>query len=110
MDCISSIGAAAIDLDGVYLATGTSGKALGSYAGLGMVFYNEPVAPSDRIPRYVDIGFYASRQGVPFTLSSNLVYALAAALEALPAGLLPAYCEAGAPHPHGAGTTCSWTC
>ena len=84
VDCISSIGAAPIDLDGVFLATGTSGKALGSYAGLGMVFYNEPVAPSDRIPRYVDIGFYASRQGVPFTLSSNLVYALSAALDALP--------------------------
>lgn len=84
VDCISSIGAAHIDLDGVYLATGTSGKALGSYAGLGMVFYNEPVPPSDRIPRYLDIGFYAARQGVPFTLSSNLVYALAAALEALP--------------------------
>lgn len=85
VDCISSIGAAAIDLSGVYLATGASGKALGSYAGLGMVFYNEPVAPSDRIPRYVDIGYYASHQGVPFTLSSNLLYALAAALETLPA-------------------------
>ena len=85
VDCISSIGATAIDLSGVYLATGASGKALGSYAGLGMVFYNEPVAPSDRIPRYVDIGYYAAHEGVPFTLSSNLVYALAAALEALPA-------------------------
>ncbi len=84
VDCISSIGATAIDLSGVYLATGTSGKALGSYAGLGMVFYNEPIAPSDRIPRYVDIGFYASRQGIPFTLSSNLVYALIAALDTLP--------------------------
>jgi aspartate aminotransferase-like enzyme len=85
VDCISSIGSTAIDLSGVYLATGASGKALGSYAGLGMVFYNEPVAPSDRIPRYLDIGFYASQQGVPFTLSSNLVYALAAALKVFPA-------------------------
>ncbi len=112
VDCISSIGAAPIDLDGVFLATGTSGKALGSYAGLGMVFYNEPVAPSDRIPRYVDIGFYASRQGVPFTLSSNLVYALGAALDALTAGLLPAYRQTGAPDPQrvardGAGRACA---
>ena len=81
VDCISSIGAAPIDLSGVYLATGTSGKALASYAGLGMVFYNEPVAPSDRIPRYVDIGYYAALKGVPFTLNSNLVYALRAALD-----------------------------
>ncbi len=85
VDCISSIGAAEINLDGVYLATGTSGKALGSYAGLGMVFYNEPIASSDHIPRYLDIGYYAEHDGVPFTLSSNLVYALIAALDALPA-------------------------
>jgi len=81
VDCISSIGAVPIDLSGVYLATGASGKALGSFAGLGMVFYNEPVAPSPQVPRYLDIGYYAARNGVPFTLMSNLVYALAAALE-----------------------------
>ena len=81
VDCISSIGAVPIDLEGVYLATGASGKALGSYAGLGMVFYNEAVAPSPTIPRYLDIGYYAARNGVPFTLMSNLVYALSAALE-----------------------------
>ncbi len=81
VDCISSIGAVPIDLSGIYLATGASGKALGSYAGLGMVFYNEPVAPSPQVPRYLDIGYYAARNGVPFTLMSNLVYALAAALE-----------------------------
>ena len=81
VDCISSIGAVPIDLQGVYLATGASGKALGSYAGLGMVFYNEPIAPSSSIPRYLDIGYYAAANGVPFTLMSNLVVALDAALE-----------------------------
>ncbi len=86
MDCISSIGAVPIDLDGVYLATGASGKALGSYAGLGMVFYNEAIAPSPAIPRYLDIGYYAARNGVPFTLMSNLIYALAAALQIFDAG------------------------
>ncbi len=39
-----------------------------------MVFYNEPVAPSPQVPRYLDIGYYAARNGVPFTLMSNLVY------------------------------------
>ncbi len=38
LDCISSLGAAPVDLDGVWLASGGSGKALGSYAGVGMVF------------------------------------------------------------------------
>src|SRR5882724_7507555 len=38
MDCISSLGAVPVDLSGVYLATGVTGKALASYAGMAMVF------------------------------------------------------------------------
>ena len=34
MDCISSLGAVPIDLSGVYLASGASGKSLGAYAGV----------------------------------------------------------------------------
>jgi aspartate aminotransferase-like enzyme len=32
------------------------------------------------LPRYLDLGYYADKEGIPFTHSSNLVAALAAAL------------------------------
>jgi aspartate aminotransferase-like enzyme len=82
VDAISSIGLAPVDLSAVYLASGVSGKGLGSVPGIAMVFYNHPIEPQpDRIPSYLDIGLYADRAGVPFTLSSNLLYCLKAALE-----------------------------
>jgi aspartate aminotransferase-like enzyme len=37
--------------------------------------------PSDSLPRYLDLGFYVTQEGVPFTHSSNLVYALLTALQ-----------------------------
>ncbi len=83
VDCVSSLGLVPIDLCGVYLASGVSGKGLASYPGLSFVFYNHEVAPSNSIPRYLDLGFYAKAYGVPFTLSSNLVYALGESLEAI---------------------------
>jgi aspartate aminotransferase-like enzyme len=81
IDCISSIGTVPVDLSGVYLATCVSGKALASYPGLSMVFYNHELqtAPS-RLPRYLDLGYYAAQAGIPFTTSSNLLYALQTAL------------------------------
>ena len=82
LDCIGSIGTVPLDLAGVYLASGTSGKGLGSFPGLSMVFYNHKAAPAlKRLPRYLDLGFYASSSGVPFTTSSNLLYALQASLQ-----------------------------
>ena len=33
-----------------------------------------------RLPRYLDLGYYADKDGIPFTHSSNLVAALDAAL------------------------------
>ncbi|MFQ5914328.1 MAG: aminotransferase class V-fold PLP-dependent enzyme [Nitrospinota bacterium] len=82
MDCVSSIGTVPIDLDGIYLAAGVSGKGIGAFPGLSFVFYNHDVPPAPNgLPRYLDLGLYASRDGVPFTLSSNLLYALQAALE-----------------------------
>jgi aspartate aminotransferase-like enzyme len=82
LDCISSIGTLPVDLSGVFLASGVSGKGLGSYPGLSMVFYNHELEPRpDRLPRYLDMGLHASKGGVPFTMSSNLVYALDAALD-----------------------------
>jgi len=81
LDCVSAIGAVPLDLTGVSLATGASGKALAALPGLAFVFHDAPVAASTRLPRYLDLGFYAANDGIPFTHSSNLVSALDAALE-----------------------------
>jgi aspartate aminotransferase-like enzyme len=81
LDCISSIGTVPIDLTDVYLASCVSGKALASFPGLSMVFYNHDLAPAPKaLPRYLDLGYYAAQSGMPFTQSSNLVYALQTAL------------------------------
>ncbi|HEY4642376.1 MAG TPA: aminotransferase class V-fold PLP-dependent enzyme [Thermoanaerobaculia bacterium] len=80
LDAVSAIGAVPLDFSGVWLATGTSGKALASYPGLSLVFHCEPIAISPRLPRYLDLGLYA-RDGTPFTHSSNLVRALRVAVE-----------------------------
>ncbi len=82
MDCISSIGTVRVDLSGIYLASGVSGKGLGAYPGLSMVYYNHALKPApENIPRCLDLGYYALENGVPFTISSNLLYAVRAALE-----------------------------
>ena len=81
LDCVSAIGAVPLDLDGVYLASGASGKALASLPGLSFVFHAHEIAPEPaRLPRYVDLGYYAEKGGIPFTHSSNLIAALDAAL------------------------------
>jgi aspartate aminotransferase-like enzyme len=77
VDCVSSIGSAHVDLEGVYLASGVSGKGLCSYSGLCMVFYNSgPVQSDKRLPAYTDLGTYSRKHGVPFTVNSNLINAL----------------------------------
>jgi aspartate aminotransferase-like enzyme len=81
LDCISSIGTIPVDLTGVYLASCASGKGLRSYPGMGMVFYHHDAIPSARLPRYLDLGYYASQQGIPFTFSSNLLHAMHAAIK-----------------------------
>jgi aspartate aminotransferase-like enzyme len=81
VDCVSTLGTMPLDLSQVWLASSTSGKALGAPPGLALVFHNEPLAPApDRLPRYLDLGLYHAAQGVPFTILTNLVYALKAAL------------------------------
>jgi aspartate aminotransferase-like enzyme len=75
------LGAVPLNLSDVFLASAASGKALGACAGLALVFANERCEPAPvRLPAYLDLGSYANADGVPFTLSSNLVYALQAAL------------------------------
>jgi aspartate aminotransferase-like enzyme len=79
-DCMSSVGVGPVNLEGVYLAAAASGKGLAAYPGLCMVFYNHTISHSTRLPRYLDLGWYAEHQGIAFTHSSNLVRALDAAL------------------------------
>ncbi len=79
-DCISSIGLVPVNLEGIYLASGASGKGLAGYPGLCMVFHNHALTSSKALPRYLDLGWYAEHQGIAFTHSSNLVQALDAAV------------------------------
>ncbi|MEP7013648.1 MAG: aminotransferase class V-fold PLP-dependent enzyme [Acidobacteriota bacterium] len=81
VDAISSVGNTSVDLSNAWLATATSGKGLAAYPGLGLVFHREEIAPSSRLPRYLDLGLWAREDGVPFTASSNLLAALGSALE-----------------------------
>jgi aspartate aminotransferase-like enzyme len=82
LDCISTIGTLPVDLTGVYLASCSSGKGLRAYPGLTMVFYHHQVTPvPDKLPRYLDLGYYAKENGIPFTFSSNLLHALHAAVK-----------------------------
>lgn len=81
LDCISSIGTVPVDLSGVRLASGVSGKGLASFAGVSMVFHPHEIAPApSRLPRYLDLGCYEKEDEVPYTFCSNLVTALDAAL------------------------------
>ncbi|MGH7884563.1 MAG: GNAT family N-acetyltransferase [Thermodesulfobacteriota bacterium] len=81
-DCISSLATYTFNLESIYLASGVSGKAVCSYPGLSFVFYNDYIYKSNKnIPRYLDISYYKSCGGIPFTISSNLVYALKKSLE-----------------------------
>jgi aspartate aminotransferase-like enzyme/ribosomal protein S18 acetylase RimI-like enzyme len=82
VDCISSIGTVPLDLTQVEYASAASGKALGSLPGLSVVFSRHRAEPAPTaVPRYLDLGYYAHMNGVAFTHSSNLVAALATALE-----------------------------
>ena len=81
VDAISSIGALPVDLRGVHLATGTSGKGLGAYPGLALVFHDyAPRSEPERLPGYLDLGHWAAHASAPHTHSSNLMAALATAV------------------------------
>ncbi len=81
VDCISTIGLLPVNLEGVFLATCASGKGLGSYPGLSLVFYQQEIVPAPKLPRYLDLGLYAKCNGIAFTHSSNLLHALDAAIK-----------------------------
>lgn len=81
LDCISSIGAIDLNLDGVFLASGVSGKAVSALTGLSFVFHNHEVKPHKRLPKYLDLGVYFENRSIPFSHSSNLIDTLLAALK-----------------------------
>ncbi len=83
LDCISTIGAVPLDLKQVWLATGTSGKALGSLSGLSFVFHSFQPMPETALPGYLDLGNYLMADSVPYTQPSPLLFALEAALETI---------------------------
>jgi aspartate aminotransferase-like enzyme len=83
VDCISSLGAVPIDLHDVYLASAASGKSLGAYSGMAMVFADAPALPRmelSRLPSYLDISVALSTVGPCYTFASPIVAAVEAAL------------------------------
>lgn len=48
-----------------------------------MIFYNHSIDPlsTPKLPRYLDLHFYARQEGIPFTFSSNLLHALRTAVK-----------------------------
>lgn len=84
LDAISSVGTVPVNLRHVRLASCVSGKGLAAFPGLAIVFCVESHAtPRRSLPRYIDLSYYAEKSGIPFTLSSNLLHALQAALKRL---------------------------
>lgn len=83
VDCISSLGAVPLDLNGVFLATGATGKSLGSFAGISIIFaHADRLADinAERIPSYFDVRAHLTTEGPRFTFPSPLLLALEAAL------------------------------
>jgi aspartate aminotransferase-like enzyme len=83
VDCISSLGAVPLDLREVYLASGATGKSLGSYAGAALIFADAAAFRDlDRtaIPSYLDIGAALNNDGPCYTFPSSTLFALEAAL------------------------------
>jgi len=81
VDCVSTFGIIPIDLEGVYMASASSGKAIGSLSGLSLVFYNELLPANNQpIPMYINLRLYEKKNGIPFTINSNAMYALGMAV------------------------------
>jgi aspartate aminotransferase-like enzyme len=77
-DCISSIGNTPVDLKGIFLASGTSGKGLASYPGIAMVYYADELTSlsAQGIPKYMNLTHHKETRHVPYTISTNLFYSL----------------------------------
>ncbi|MBV8251884.1 MAG: alanine--glyoxylate aminotransferase family protein [Chitinophaga sp.] len=80
VDCMSSVGTMALDLSKVTMATASSGKGLGAFPGLALLFSNISPLSNPQIPVFLDLANYAVKKNIPFTISSNLVNALHTAI------------------------------
>ena len=84
LDCVSTFGMIPLNLENVYMASASSGKGIGSHSGLSMIFFNTLFhIPEDTIPLYLDIWYYIRKDGMPFTMNSNSLYALGAAVDSI---------------------------
>lgn len=81
-DCVSSIGTVTLP-QGLWMATGVSGKAIAAYAGLSFVFASlealDQVTGGD-FPASLDVRAAATCVGPQFTVPSSLLFALDAGL------------------------------
>jgi len=80
LDSISAFGNQEVDFSDVYLASASSGKGLGSFAGIALVFYNHEPKLARNGVAYLDLAVYHEAASVPYTFSSNLLNALHTAL------------------------------
>jgi aspartate aminotransferase-like enzyme len=83
VDCISSLGAVPLDLSEVFLASGATGKSLGSYAGASLIFADrEALGTLERkgVPSYLDLVAALASEGPCYTFPSPTLAALEAAL------------------------------
>jgi aspartate aminotransferase-like enzyme len=80
VDAISSLGTVPLDLREADLASGVSGKGLGAYPGIALVFHARPAPHGVPLPRYLDLAAYEGEDRVPYTQSWNLLSALQEAL------------------------------
>jgi aspartate aminotransferase-like enzyme len=84
VDCISSLGAVPFNLRQVHLATGATGKSLGSIAGAALVFADRAALAdidTSRVPSYLDLAAALATKGPCYTFPSPTLLALEAALE-----------------------------
>ena len=87
LDCVSTFGIIPLNLENIYMASASSGKAIGSHSGLSMIFFNSLLhIHDDSIPLYLDIWHYIRKNGMPFTMNSNSLYALGAAIDSIDIG------------------------
>jgi aspartate aminotransferase-like enzyme len=76
VDCMSTVGTVPLDLSGVAMATASSGKGLASISGLAIIFSNIEPTIKSTCPIYLDLYYYKTTAGIPFTIPSNLLKAL----------------------------------